>query len=85
MSSSRQTRLIGEAAQATLSAATARVRHSGVARWVEERYLRGAGIAVLAADPREEIERFADLDPAAREVALGASSALETIREILGA
>ena len=82
MSSSRQIRLIGESAQMKLCAATARVRQSGLARWVEERYLTGAGVQRQAIEPLEE-DRFADLDPAARDVARGAASALETIREIL--
>ncbi len=82
MSSSRQIRLIGEPAQKKLSAATARVRQSGLARWVEERYLAGAGVGHIVVDPRGDAQ-FGDLDPAARDVALGAASALETIREIL--
>lgn len=82
MNSSRQVRLIGDDAQMKLSAATARVRHSGLARWVEERYLLGAGIAQTTIEPRED-DRFADLDPAARDVARGAMSALESIREII--
>ena len=65
-----------------LNAATARVRHSGLARWVEERYLRGAGIRETLAEPKDDL-RFDDLDPAARDVALGAMSALESIREMI--
>jgi hypothetical protein len=79
MSSSRQVRLIGEDAQKKLSVAKAKVRASS---WIEERYLRGAGISELVTETRTD-ERFADLDPAAREVALGSLCALETIREIL--
>jgi hypothetical protein len=82
MSSSRQIRLIGEPAQKKLSAAKAQLRQSGLAGWVEERYLVGAGVRAPTPVPRND-HRFADLDPAARDVALGAASALDTIREIL--
>ncbi len=77
-------RLIGEAAQTKLDAATARVRQTGLARWVEDRYLRGAGVEKMIDESRAD-ERFDDLDPAARDVARGAASALDTIREILRA
>lgn len=83
MSSSRQIRLIGDAAQQKLVAARAGVHQTRLARWVEERYLSGAGVGTLTPEPRED-DRFAELDPAARDVARGAASALETIREILG-
>jgi hypothetical protein len=80
MSSSRQVRLIGEDAQKKLSASAAKVRTRS---WIEERYLRGAGIETITIEPRDD-DRFADLDPDAREIALGSLTALETIREILG-
>lgn len=97
MSRSRQVRLVGDAAQRALEAATVRLAGRGFARWVEERYVRGAGVTRLGdavaaasgglarggADAPDGDERFADLEPEAREVALGAARALDAIRRVI--
>lgn len=46
--------------------------------------MRGAGVreTIVIAEPQEDT-RFDDLDPAARDVARGAMSALESIREMI--
>ena len=83
--SSRQIRLIGPEAQAKLAAAKACIQSTGFAAVIEGRYLRGAGIQTLSSEARklESLEAFGDLDPAAREVAVGAMRALETVRRVL--
>lgn len=84
--SSRQIRLIGLEAHARLREAEACVRSTGFAGVIEEKYLSGAGIRALSSEARElgSAEAFRDLDPAAREVAVGAMRALETVRGLLG-
>lgn len=86
MSFSRQARLIGAEAHARLGKAHASIRSTGLAAIVEERYLRGAGIAIESSEAQKlrSLEAFEDLDPAAREVAVGSLRALETIRGLLG-
>ncbi len=84
---SRQVRLaaIGEAGQKKLVAAEVVVPR-GVAGSIEARYLNGAGVgAVREGDTSIDDERFAELDPAAREVALGAHAAVVAIMKIVRA
>jgi hypothetical protein len=87
----RQIRLdeVGDDGQARLAAARPSLRGSGVSRLVEERYLAGAGVTLVAphADMEEATSSLPSwvslLDPAARDVAAGAFSALTTIKRIL--
>ena len=82
----RQIRLaeIGAAGQAKIAAATASVGR-GFSSWVARRYLSAAGVASVverdADEPRDA--RFDDLDPAARDVALGAHAATRILLEIV--
>ena len=83
----RQIRLaeIGAAGQAKIAAATVSVGR-GFSSWVARRYLSAAGVASVvegrdADEPRDA--RFDDLDPAAREVALGAHAATRILLEIV--
>jgi hypothetical protein len=81
----RQTRLreVGAEGQAKIAAAKVSCA-SGFAGWVEARYLRAAGVGEVAPGTVEARDaRFDDLDPAAREVALGAHAAVAALREIL--
>jgi hypothetical protein len=81
----RQVRLaeVGPEGQARLEAATAPVRHDGLAGLVEERYLRGAGVRTTR-EPGSLPLPFDVTDPAAESVARGAYGALVSIRKILG-
>lgn len=87
MSFSRQARLIGAEAHAHLAKAHACVRSTGLAAMIEEKYLRGAGMTIQSSEAEKlgSSEAFDDLDPATREVAVGALRALETIKGVLGA
>ena len=83
----RQSRLaeVGDAGQARLEAATARVTAGDA---IEARYLRGAGVRVTVVEasevaPEEIPAWIVFLSPAARDVASGAYSALEIIRGVL--
>jgi molybdopterin/thiamine biosynthesis adenylyltransferase len=87
---SRQARLaaIGEAGQEKLGAAEV-VVPSGFAGTIAARYLRGAGVGSVREGGEGALTlddaRFAELDPAAREVALGAHAAARAILEIVRA
>ena len=80
----RQMRLaeIGAAGQEKLAAADVAVAR-GFAGWVAARYLEGAGVRTHAGDFDAADTRFDDLDPAAREVALGAHAAAVAILAIV--
>ena len=74
---------IGAEGQAKLRAARVVVAR-GFAGWVEARYLRAAGVEAVTVGDGEAVDaRFDDLDPAAREVALGAHAAVLAIKQIL--
>ncbi len=80
----RQAKLarIGEAGQAKLEAATARVP-SGAAGEIASRYLLAAGFAKVDVGGAPLADaRFDDLDPAARDFALGAHAAALKILEV---
>jgi hypothetical protein len=82
----RQVKLaeIGARGQARIAAAEVTTSR-GFVGWVEARYLVAAGVACasqgdqVAADPR-----FDSLDPAARDVALGAHAAVVALKKIIG-
>jgi len=80
----RQTKLaeIGAAGQEKLAAAEVAVA-SGFAGWIEARYLAAAGVGRTREGGDARDARFDDLDPAAREVALGAHAAARAILEIV--
>lgn len=83
----RQMRLqeIGEAGQTRLCAAAVALTTRGFARTVEERYVRGAGMAVVDR-PSNDPSPTPALDlrhEAAREVGEGAFAALAAIRAAL--
>jgi hypothetical protein len=85
----RQVRLdeVGELGQARLSAATLTLDTSRLAGAISERYLTGAGVAVVAGQGTfvpPEPSWLADLEPAAGEVAAGALQALAFIKAVLG-
>ncbi len=81
---SRQTRLaaIGEAGQKKIMAAEVVVPR-GFAGEIAARYLNGAGARVREGEVDIDDARFAELDPAAREVALGAHAAAQAILRIV--
>ena len=80
----RQIRVIGRDGQEKLEAAMAVVPR-GFAGSIAARYLSGAGVGhVREGDVSIDDARFADLDPAARDVALGAHAAATAIMKIIG-
>jgi hypothetical protein len=81
----RQVKLaeIGRRGQAKIEAATA-VSSAGFAGWVEARYLAAAGVGNVQDGTHELVDaRFDGLDPAAREVALGAHAAVVTLMKLV--
>ena len=88
----RQVRLaeVGEEGQRRLAEATVRPRCCGVAGEIEARYLVAAGVgalgdadlAVAGGAGEGTPQPFAELDPGAREFALGAAAALASLREV---
>jgi hypothetical protein len=82
---SRQMKLaeIGEAGQVKIARGEVTVAR-GFSGWIASRYLAAAGVAKIreseieAADPR-----FDTLDPAARDVALGAHAAVVAIKKLI--
>ncbi len=90
---SRQTRLpeIGAAGQARLASASIALRSAGLARVVEERYVRASGLRVDDEHPTIDPARvdLADVavlglrHPAARDVAEGSLRALVALRAAL--
>jgi len=82
----RQVRLaeVGEAGQARLIAAEARVHAGGAAGEVEARYLRGAGLSVAGEATGAPVAAWLEeLTPEARVVAAGAYAALTVVRAVL--
>jgi len=81
----RQTRLaeVGAHGQARLESASCVLSESRLAGFIEERYVRGAGVKNLVRGSKSN-ESFEDLEPSAREIAKGSHAALVSIREILG-
>jgi hypothetical protein len=76
--------VIGRDGQEKLEAAMAVVPR-GFAGSITARYLSGAGVGrVREGDVSIDDARFADLDPAARDVALGAHAAATAIMKIIG-
>lgn len=81
---SRQIRVIGREGQKKLEAAEMIVAR-GDAGEIEARYLAAAGARVReGGDVAIDDERFADMHPAARAVALGARAACVEIMKIVG-
>ena len=81
----RQTKLaeIGAAGQAKIAEASITVGR-GFAGWVEARYLRAAGVGDVRDGAEELVDaRFDGLDPAARDVALGAHAAVVAIQAVV--
>jgi hypothetical protein len=83
---SRQVRLaaIGEAGQKKITLAEAIVSRD-FAGTIAARYLRGAGVSRVCEGDVESDARFDELDPAAREVAIGAHAAASAIMRIVKA
>jgi hypothetical protein len=89
----RQIRLadVGEAGQARLEASPVVLGGTGFARWIEERYLRAAGVGRAAPDgaatapPGVDPSVLGLRHEAAREVGDGALRALVALRRALGA
>lgn len=81
---SRQARLVevGSEGQARLASATAKVREGGLAGFVEERYLAGAGVKIEKNGAPIALP-FETMHPAAEAVARGSYAALVSIKEIL--
>ena len=85
----RQVRLaeVGHGGQERLAKARVSLHGSGTGRVIEERYLTGAGVTPVTADAKEPAATLPvwllALDPAARDVAEGAFSALLSIKKIL--
>ncbi len=75
----RQARLVGAAGQEKISNA-----HVTASSEIEARYLAAAGVRVELVIRDEHDLRFDDLDPAARDVALGAHAAVVALKKILG-
>jgi hypothetical protein len=79
-------KVIGREGQAKLGAAEVVVARDEAGK-IEARYLEGAGVRVregdapIASSPDDA--RFADMHPAAREIALGAHAAAQAILEIV--
>jgi molybdopterin/thiamine biosynthesis adenylyltransferase len=81
----RQVRLaeIGAAGQEKIAAAEVVVAR-GFAGSIEARYLAAAGVGKIAQGDYELADsRFDELDPAAREIALGARAAARALLEIV--
>jgi len=78
MKHSRQIRVIGREGQKKLESAVIVVAR-GDAGAIEARYLVAAGARVREGDVSIADERFADMHPAARDVALGARAACVAI------
>ena len=76
---------IGLAGQAKIAAAEVTVAR-GFAGFVEARYLRAAGVSAVHQGSHDCVDpRFGALDPAARDVALGAHAAVLALIKIVGA
>ena len=81
----RQVRLaeIGAAGQEKIAAAEV-VAARGLAGDIEARYLAAAGVGRVVRGTHELADaRFDDLDPAAREIALGARAAARALLQIV--
>jgi hypothetical protein len=74
---------VGIAGQAKIGAADVTVGR-GFSGWIEARYLGAAGVGAIHEGSHEHAdERFCELDPAARDVALGAHAAVCALQKIL--
>jgi hypothetical protein len=82
MKFSRQIRVIGREGQKKLEASEIVVAR-GAAGEIEARYLVGAGARVREGDASIDDARFAEMHPAARDVALGARAACVEIMKIV--
>jgi hypothetical protein len=74
----RQARLVGAAGQEKISSA-----HAIASCEIEARYLAAAGVHVELIARDDHDARFDGLDPAARDVALGAHAAVVALKKIL--
>jgi hypothetical protein len=74
---------IGRTGQAKIEAGSV-TTVGGFAGWVEARYLSAAGVGhVVQGHEAPRDARFDDLDPAARDVALGAHAAVLVIQKLV--